>query len=378
MLMGFREGRQPRVNPEACLGAHPLAISCTACKSACPTGAIRISASGASINDACIGCGRCAAQCPTAALDAGANGVARRAHDGPQIEIRVACERVANCFSPQRNVAVRCLGSVSVADWLELIHRGGGAPIEIVDPGVCSACPAGGTPSPWAASLERLSAHLSSAGLPLQLAPTVVRLPAGEAAVEPDRSRRNFLRRLSPFREDVPEGKPPQGTIIKRSALNVVREATAIDALRQVMATDGSGGAMPIAVVSADCDGCGICAAVCPTPALQIASADEYGRQLTFTGSQCVACGRCSELCPRDALVIHPQGGPSGTVCLKDFALTLCRCCDEPFVSSSSTSLCPTCQRSEDLVGAGFFGTGASSSARVLLGAMIHEGVNDP
>ena len=48
------------------------------------------------------------------------------------------------------------------------------------------------------------------------------------------------------------------------------------------------------------CKGCGICAAFCPTEALEIVLEKASLKE----NNQCILCGRCEELCPDYAVFI--------------------------------------------------------------------------
>lgn len=242
MLLGFREGLPPRVDHDACVASGPLGIRCDACLSTCPTSAIEISPNGPLIGEACVGCGRCAAACPTAALDCG---VHLSAPNSRQHRLQVACERAAGSLTQQGGVSVRCLGALSAADWLELLARSRESQVEIVDPGVCSSCPAGGDPPPWAAALDRATRALTLAGLTSVAFPSIARLVDRETEDEPLRGRRAFLRRFTRAPPSHPETAPRARRGAKKAAINVAREAAALNSLAGARTAERPSRAMP-------------------------------------------------------------------------------------------------------------------------------------
>lgn len=53
------------------------------------------------------------------------------------------------------------------------------------------------------------------------------------------------------------------------------------------------------------CDGCGDCARVCPTPALQVLPRADAQIWRLDVGS-CIFCGLCADACPTDAIHMSP------------------------------------------------------------------------
>jgi ferredoxin len=68
-----------------------------------------------------------------------------------------------------------------------------------------------------------------------------------------------------------------------------------------------AGGPLPLGLgiglplVEGTCDGCGLCALVCPLSALTVA-----GAGVTCWPGACTACGLCAEVCPTHGLAVRP------------------------------------------------------------------------
>lgn len=79
------------------------------------------------------------------------------------------------------------------------------------------------------------------------------------------------------------------------------------------------------------CDGCGACAALCPTKALRILDKNKI-RRIEFSPAYCIFCGRCSEICPENAIKLsnRPAAPSREVVTTKqaEFDLVRCKICD--------------------------------------------------
>jgi ferredoxin len=82
------------------------------------------------------------------------------------------------------------------------------------------------------------------------------------------------------------------------------------------------------------CTGCGLCAAECPTGALEITvSAEADAFQIIFQHGKCIACGQCAAICPEKCLtvtrVLETEKVGTQSVLFKD-RLARCPECGNP------------------------------------------------
>ena len=144
-----------RFKAAACLPRRFPAFACQRCADACPSGALMPSPTGPRLASGCTDCGQCVTRCPTEAL-------AVPGFDSPQLApqlspeppavgvttpapISLDCWRVAPQLTPADGLRVPCLGGLTPAWLLELVASAAGRPVQLLDRGLCAACPAGQT-----------------------------------------------------------------------------------------------------------------------------------------------------------------------------------------------------------------------------------------
>jgi ferredoxin-like protein FixX len=99
-----------------------------------------------------------------------------------------------------------------------------------------------------------------------------------------------------------------------------------------------------------------VCAAVCPTAALQ-PYADDGHAGLEFDASACIACGACAMVCPENALAIRavaPAVATGVAVRITRHEQHTCVRCDEVFAARGDEGLCPACRKDVGLFTLGF------------------------
>ena len=286
-----------------------------------------------------------------------ANNRARReAHPadncGEAAHVRVECERAPWRLRAPGSTICRCFGELDTERLLRMQRAAGNRPVELVDRGWCTTCPAGGADAPpGSIARTRVAALLADMGL-AALAPRLVR-EVSPAALRDDsadrrRARRGFFHRLAhPSATDVPADDP------------AAKRATELALLAEVGAAHGAplpARAFPALRVSGQCRDHGVCVAVCPTRALGRYEADGL-RGIEFTAARCTACGTCETACPERAITLAPDGDghvPAGATRLTAHQPRICARCDDEFVSAADgDDLCPACRKDEALFTAG-------------------------
>ena len=297
-------GEAPRYDPQRCTTGRHDGSSCRACEAACPAGALRVDAATRLVGIeavSCTGCDACVAACPTAAL---------RSRRGVPASRVVACPRASGAGASP----VGCAGGVGTGVLLALA-AGGGVEIRTGDCDTCPSREAGERAREHVVVTNRILAALDVAH---RVTITTAPAPAEEhsTASEPraEMSRRGFFKslglgtRTSAVVAFAPEpgrdvlGWADPGRDARSSVAGSALAALAVDGA--VVDTSGLPAGTP--TVTAACDGCGVCAAFCPTAALQLRS---HGEEVTLEVdvSACVACGLCETICPTAAMAVERE-----------------------------------------------------------------------
>lgn len=368
----------------ACLALRSRYSNCAACANACPAGVLRLDASGLSLTAGCLNCGRCAAACPTGALQMEGFAVIRPRAATSKTPIYVDCWKVAASHLPRDAVRVRCLGGIALHQLVQWHVASGSRAIVLVDRGWCGQCNAGcGANHPAQETVDAARALLAELGVPEQAFPRIETLPLPDAempaeipeplAAQPLSRReffagitRNAARAIAPMAAGQPDDDAQS-----RRARGAKIETTARSQLLARAATLGAryGRSLPAELFPAlrIADACcnhQVCAATCPTRALQAyLSEDGAAAGIAFDAAACIACGDCTRACPERALTLVPQGDgevPRGATALTRWTLRECYDCGHEFTDSGSSSVCPTCRKTRELARTSFsqlFGT---------------------
>jgi ferredoxin/coenzyme F420-reducing hydrogenase delta subunit len=364
----------PRIDHLRCAGSR-----CELCRHSCPFEAIVADESGLSIDRAaCRGCGLCIGACPRGAI----------AH--PQFslnQLNLELERVflgEGDAAQQNIVAIFCQSSRYSAGDSEgkaFKHAGGFLPVEM---------PCLSMASPWLI-LRAFDLGAQGLGLVCDSERCPFRFDAGRWqgtvrfiqalfshwGIQPERvsllGKGDLEGELLRFEQTMaglaPISLRPSGAL-ESPAEDIPLSALIQNMVGQLGTTPAgtiSAGTVPfgkLALDSSHCTGCGLCAADCPTGALEaMPEGDSCG--LVFHQERCLGCGLCVKVCPEACLKLDrvleldKLGGPPQTMMKGDFVW--CEECGAPVApramvekigariaamggNTSRLELCPRCK----------------------------------
>ena len=357
-----------------CLRLRSRYSDCDRCAKACPPRVLHVRDEGFRLADGCLGCGRCSAACPTDALQT--EGFALNPLHAPasQTPLYVDCWKVPPSLSPRDVVRVPCLGGIALHRLVQWHVISKGRQIVLLDRGWCGRCSAGsGGNHPAQEALDAAHALLAGLGVSTNVLPRLEALPLPPTQMPADipeplaartLNRREFFSGMTraAARAVVPVvmGKGGERGQSCGARLGKIEPTARSQLLAQTAALGERhgrplpAGLFPALRVSDACRNHRVCAATCPTGALQ---AHAYGNGasagIAFDAAACIACGDCTRACPEQALALVPRGGgeiPLGATVLTRWALRECYDCGHEFADSGSRNVCPVCCETRELV----------------------------
>jgi ferredoxin len=317
----------PEFDAARCLRARHRQGNCTACGDTCPRKALGDGPVPRPDTYACDGCAACVAVCPTGGLRSAPLSTAIGAWletvaGGSESVVAVCCERAggferARDAGPAARLVLPCLGALRAADIVAAGARGAGE-IQLLAPdcATCDRAPAG-----LAGASAAAVAVAAFAALGVAASVRRVTVPGGPGCSVPlatSLDREDSLSRRGLFElwrgrarrtvvEIMRETGSPARHVASQRSVPAWRERLEGDIATLLDRGNGGAEALPVELgvglptVEGTCDGCGLCALVCPFGALAVADTS-----VSCAPASCTACGLCAGVCPTGGLVLRP------------------------------------------------------------------------
>lgn len=335
------------IDHQACLRARHRRSACRACTDICPDEAISYESGKLEVDASrCSKCSLCAGACPTGAMT-----ILGIEEQSVLAGTALRCSKVGG-EGPQ----VPCLGWLTADHLIGMALQGDGGTLELTCSD-CTACPWASGSDLAAAAIQTATAALEAIGKPSAIRVTLV--AAGEAAPELVLSRRDL------FSLWTTEGKQVAKTLLPEKDVNHAKLPARVPARRTAwvkradpadvpeVASVMPDGPWKARAVSEACNGCGICAAFCPTGALaQRQDGEDW--VLSHQAAACVGCGTCVALCPLKAVGEEPL--PAAVMVageardLRRLRARRCTSCRKEYKGDPESVQCPHCRATYNML----------------------------
>lgn len=316
----------PKVDASMCVRCKYEEASCDLCEQVCPTDAIRFTDDGdIELTSDCRKCGLCVAVCPTDALMSTLYNP-RVAYDkickaaAANEMVYVTCTRALGHAPEEQEIVLPCIGAISAEVWYSVLCEYGNVGVYL-PAGKCEKCR---TTTGEDFYVEQISCGESWSGETVDLVEREQDLILEtDHQVERKQFVSNSMKSLGMTASKV----NPLTNKLARAAEALAKHSKQIAQLQKAL--DNMAGAksttqrkriltgkrqlmlvalsnhpdtapnilFDLPVVGEACDGCGECAEMCPTSAIDIAD----GRAQILS-THCVTCSLCADVCPQNAI----------------------------------------------------------------------------
>lgn len=363
-----------RISPNLCTRVKSSLSDCRRCLSICPANAIEFGNRSPKLTSRCIGCEFCVAVCPNEVffIPVEMGDLSKVGQDLGCIYCSKLVPGEIDMSKPLPKGIVPCIGSLSLYSLLEWMIRSW-EPVKVIT-GVCHQCEM----KRGLLNFERVRKEILSALslFKIPVAPITIhqgtdldKKEAGKRylAYIANQDKKTHLRRrdflLGFHSQFSPEGREKRTTGIQgdNSRLTEKRVPAWLRAIfslfknnRKIFCEDDKVLFLSEMEIEDSCTGCGVCATLCPTGALQTKTT-EKDLHLEWTPSHCSGCNLCREVCSQHSIQFSP-GLPVRKIyeksnsIIKSFHRHYCPECHQEFQSFDFEASCPYCQKQRELI----------------------------
>lgn len=323
----------PKGNSAMCVRCKKPDASCDLCQQVCPTDSIYFDDDGAlEIKADCRKCGLCVAACPTDAIVSSMHGpravydkVCKAAEANEMVY--VTCTRALGHCPDAAEIVLPCVGVISPDVWYAILCEYGNVGV-FLPRGICEKCR---TTTGEDFYTENITIGESWSGESVDL---VERERDLVLEVDHQAERKDFVnssmkslgmnaakinpltaklaraaekisahsKQIAELQKSLDRMCGAQSAIEKKRVLTNPRQLMLVALANHPETAENILLDLPIA--NDKCDGCGECAEMCPTAAI-----DVIGGMAVVLSTHCVACALCMDVCPKGAIEFEEIDG---------------------------------------------------------------------
>ncbi|MBS5451015.1 MAG: 4Fe-4S binding protein [Coriobacteriia bacterium] len=317
----------PKANVSMCVRCLEPEASCDLCEQVCPTNAIEFTDDGdVDITSDCRKCGLCVAACPTDALTStlyspriAYDKICKAAEANEMVY--VTCTRSLKHAPADGMVVLPCVGAISAETWYAILCEYGNVGVYL-PPHICDKCRTTGGEDfyteqigcgeSWSGEtvdletkeknlvlevdhkIERkqfVSSTAKSLGMTAaSVTPLTAKLArAGQKIAAHSKQITNLQKALDRMCGGA-NSEEKARVLVPRRQLLLVALADHPDTAENIL--------FDLPQMTDACTGCGTCAELCPTRAIDIKDG-----KATVVSSHCVTCSLCADVCPEEGAV---------------------------------------------------------------------------
>lgn len=323
----------PKGNVAMCVRCKREDASCDLCEQVCPTDSIYFDDDGSiEIKSDCRKCGLCVAVCPTDAMVSSMHGpkmlydkICKAAEANEMVY--VTCTRALGHVPDAAEIVVPCVGAISAEVWYAILCEYGNVGVYLPR-GICDKCRTTtgedfyteqiGVGESWADEsvdlvtrekdlilevdhqVERkqfVSNSMKSLGMTAsKVNPITAKLARAAEKISA------HSKQITELQKSLDRLCGAKSTVAKKRVLTNTRQLMLVALANHPETAENILFDLP--VPSESCDGCGECADVCPTSAIDIVDG-----KAEILSTHCVACILCADVCPIDAIEFQEFNG---------------------------------------------------------------------